>query len=540
MAARPPASKSATSSARNASSLTQDTPFLFLERPFVTPYKAFVEFSFDTLYVAVQSLARWYLSNGIKKGDVVCTLVESGIGHFAHNIALNSIGAIHAIINNRIPPTTVALYLAQNEFKTLVYDSASADSAREIESLCEIRTIFNEEPSNKLLDLPFDWPVKKHADDVAMICHSSGTTGTPKAIVYTHDQHFVAKRERLRQFVEDGHDRMVTAMPPAHSAGISYLMTAVMLELPTLVLSQLTGPSVAANIARFKPTIMTGFAQTWSSLAEQDLPAGAFSSVKRFYNTGYPPRRNHIAKLLRLAPGARFCDQYGSSELAMAQFERVSTPNDITPARCVGRPRWFVDDVKIVDASGASLPDRKVGFIAIKSPTLTPGYYKQPLLTELAKLGGYWLTGDVGYRTPEGDFYQLDRSYDVITTPCGPLYSLVTEEFLQTIPGVYDAIVIGANRFPLNVQSTVAIIVPERGQTVDPNAVLAKLRELDQFASDDLPPFTLCVAVVEDSSKIPVGCTGKALKRTLRDSFWGSYRAYMSGDRETFLDVAIR
>jgi 3-aminoavenalumate diazotase len=313
----------------------------------------------------------------------------------------------------------------------------------------------------------------------------------------------------------------------------------VMLEMRTFVLSELTGPSVAANIHSFAPTIVAGFAQTWSSLAELDLPAGRFNSVRRFYNTGDTPHEKHVAKMLRLAPAARFTDGYGSSELAMAQFEKVSTPNNVASKRCVGRPRWFVEAVIIVDAAGNPLPDGQVGYIAIKSPTLTPGYYNNVLLTQLGKLpGGYWLTGDVGYRTSEGDYYQVDRTYDVITTPSGPLYSLATEEFLQTIPGVHDAVVIGANRFPLNIQSTVAVVVPERGQTIDSSVVVDRLRALEQFNRDDLPPFTLCVAVVGDSSKVPVGCTGKVLKRALRDAFWGTYRAYTSGDRNTFLDVA--
>jgi hypothetical protein len=45
------------------------------------------------------------------------------------------------------------------------------------------------------------------------------------------------------------------------------------------------------------------------------------------------------------------------------------------------------------------------------------------------------------------------------------------------------------------------------------------------------------VAIVADINKLPVGCTGKMLKRSLRDSFWHIYRAYTSGDRDTFLDV---
>jgi long-chain acyl-CoA synthetase len=517
---------------------TSETPFLFLERPFVTPFgETFTEFSFDTLYAAVKSLAQWYISHGVKEGDIICTFVENGIGHFMHYLALNSIGATVAIINNKIPPAVVAQYMTQNGFKTLVFDRASEPNAKLAASLNGIRQINAEEASSRVVNLPADWPAKKLPDDVVMICHSSGTTATPKAILYTHEQHFIAKRERLKEFIEDADDRMVTGMPPAHSAGISYLMTAVMLELPTLVLSKLTGPSVAANVMQFKPSILTGFAQTWTSLAEQDLPAGIFSSVKRLYNTGDTPHHKHVSKMLRLAPSARFTDGYGSSELAMAQFEKVSTANDVASKRCLGRPRWFVDSVIIVDASGKPLPDGEVGYIAIKSPTLTPGYHNQPLLTQLGRLGAYWLTGDVGYKTAEGDYYQLDRSYDVITTPFGPLYSLATEEFLQTIPGVHDAVVIGANRFPLNIQSTVAVIVPERGQTIDPNVVLVKLRDLDQFDRDDLPPFGLCVAVVADSSKIPVGCTGKVLKRALRDSFWGMYRAYTLGDRNVFLDV---
>jgi hypothetical protein len=88
----------------------------------------------------------------------------------------------------------------------------------------------------------------------------------------------------------------------------------------------------------------------------------------------------------------------------------------------------------------------------------------------------------VGYRKEDGTYYQLDRSYDVITTPFGPLYSLDAEEFLlDTVSGVHDVVVVGPNRFPLNIQSTVVIVVPEKDQAIDPSAVLGKVRELNQF-----------------------------------------------------------
>src|SRR5262249_48596289 len=85
--------------ARELSS-TNDTPFLFLERPFVSPYgEDFVSFSYNALYSTVRSLAEWYVSHGIVKSDVVGTYLSNGIGHFMHYLALNSLGAVPAIIN---------------------------------------------------------------------------------------------------------------------------------------------------------------------------------------------------------------------------------------------------------------------------------------------------------------------------------------------------------------------------------------------------------------------------------------------------------
>jgi len=84
-------------------SKTRDVPFLFLERPFVSPYgEDFVSFSYNTLYSTVRSLAEWYVAHGIVKNDVVGTYLSNGIGHFMHYLAVNSLGAVPAIINCKL------------------------------------------------------------------------------------------------------------------------------------------------------------------------------------------------------------------------------------------------------------------------------------------------------------------------------------------------------------------------------------------------------------------------------------------------------
>jgi acyl-coenzyme A synthetase/AMP-(fatty) acid ligase len=516
---------------------TRTKPFFFLEKPFITPLgEMFAEFSLDTLRAAVKSLAQWYMAHGITNGAYVCTYLEEGISHFVHYLALNSIGAIPVLINGNMSPAIAAQYAKDNGYETFVFDPATDERTKISTMLAGLRQI-NSGGDGRAgsVGLAVDWPVRKVNDDTVMICHSSGTTAVPKAVTFKHEQFFIGKRERLKRFIEDPADRMVAAMPCSHSAGISYLMTATLLELPTFVLTALTGPSVATHIARFRPTIMNAFPQTWASLAGQDLPANAFATLRRFYNTGDSAHEAHIGKLLTLAPLARFADGFGASELGMALFEKVSRPGSVASRRCVGRPVPFAEPI-IIDPAGNSLPPGQVGYFAIKSPTLTHGYYNRPQLTQLCSFGPYWLTGDVGYRTEEGDFYQLDRGVDVVRTPFGPLYSLVTEEFLQAIPGVHDVTVIGAERTPMTAHATVALVIPATGRRVDPDFVLDKLHELELF-NRDLPAFTLCVAIVADAGKLPVGSTGKVLKRSLRDSFWSLHNAYTKGDRSTFREV---
>jgi acyl-coenzyme A synthetase/AMP-(fatty) acid ligase len=517
---------------------TRTKTFLYLEKPFITPFgEEFTEFSLHTLRAAVESLAQWYVAHGIEQGDYVCTYLENGIAQFAHYMALDSIAAIPVLVNCKMPPAILAQYADENGFDTVVFDRATEVATKGCKELSGLRQLNAEEPGpGRLHPLPDRWPVEQSGDFTVMVCHSSGTTGVPKAVIFGHEQHFFGKRERLKRFIEAPGERMVVGMPPSHSAGISYLMTATMLELPTFVLSELTGPSVAANVARFNGTILTGFPQTWASLAQQNLSGNSLPTLKRFYNTGDAAHEAHIGKLLTIAPAARFCDGLGASEMGMALFEKVSRLGAIASQRCVGRPVPFAEAI-IIDPAGNHLAAGEVGYFAISSPTITRGYHRRQQLTQLCSFGRYWLTGDVGYQSPEGDFYQVDRAVDVVNTAFGPLYSLVTEELLQALPGVHDATVIGVERTPMKVHSAVAMIVPAKDRPVEVASVLDLLRRLPVF-DRDLPPFTVCAAVLCEGHGLPAGPTGKILKRSLRDSFWRLYSAYAAGDRSTFRHVA--
>ncbi len=110
------------------------------------------------------------------------------------------------------------------------------------------------------------------------------------------------------------------------------------------------------------------------------------------------------------------------------------------------------------------LPDGTVGLLAVKSPSITAGYWHDERLTNTFKLNGYWLTGDVARRDREGNFYHLDRTVDVIDTLTGPVYSLPIEEVLLADCGdlVHDCSVIGIPA-PDGGQTPIAVVRLQAG-----------------------------------------------------------------------------
>ncbi len=523
-----------------ALSSTKDIPFLFLEKKFTTPYgNTFDQFSLSQLYQAVCDLAHWYYINGVSAKSYVCTYTAEGISPFIHFLALNSIGAIPVPINCQMPPQIAAAYAKSNSFNFFVFDADTNKHTGISHCLSDDIVSLNASTvdSSYKRQMLTNWPVEKASNDTIMICHSSGTTGVPKAVIFGHDQFFNGKRERLRTFLETSDERMLTAFPQAHSAGIAYMMTSTMLGLPTMVMTELTGKSLVTHLEQFRPTIMLGFPRTYVSLIEMNLAPNSFTSISRFYNTADSAHEAHIRGILALSPKARFFDGLGASELGMSCFWKISTSNSITSHRCVGKPAPYTT-TKVVDAQGAELPPGEIGYLSVKSFTLTPGYFNMPYFTKLClSTEGYWQTGDIGYFDDDGSFYHLDRASDVIMSVAGPVYSLELEEILQKVPSVLDAHVIGVNRLSTREQGLVALITSSESKRLDLTLVLQRIMKHKPLLNVSLPDYTVGACLLDSAFSIPLGSTGKVLKRSLRDSFWSNYRGFHQGDRSVFSKV---
>jgi long-chain acyl-CoA synthetase len=502
-----------------------DRPILFHSRQ-AASIGDIQEYSLSELRSRVVRYANWYSAHGVGPSSRVGVYAASGLYGLLHHFAITSIGAVTVLANPKMAPDMATRYFHRTQVNVIIGDAdrvaACAAAGADAALITVIDEIDREAP-------PSNTTMPEHAyqhapDDLILISHSSGTTGVPKPTVFVHRGFFVGKRERLWNFPSRRSDRMLTALPHSHSAGISYLSLALMLGLPTLMIDDVTGASVASAMNQFRPTIVLGFPVSLAALPTGQLSAEAKRDVHTWIGMGDASHEHHIRPLIQLGrrrhgrewlPGSTYVDGLGSSEMGMVLFKIAHTPETTHYDRMIGKPVAVVREAAVLDEHGSPLPSGKAGLLGVRTPSVTPGYWDEPELTEKARRSGYFLTGDVVRRDEDGNFYHLDRTPDVITTVDGPAYSLPIEEVVLKATGALDAAVVAVEDPEHPATARPIAVVLFSGLTPLPlDELLAQCNaELDRAG---LSPVRALV-VAADQSELPVGVTGKVLKRVLRE-----------------------
>jgi acyl-CoA synthetase (AMP-forming)/AMP-acid ligase II len=490
--------------------------------------------------------AKWYWANGVRPGEPVGIVVAEGLEPLLHYLALTALGAIPTAINDAMRPDVMVRYLDYVGVVGIVADDTTrlasayrADPRHRPRFLALAAEVQAFDASS--VELPERYPYEHAPDDVVGLIHSSGTTGTPKSTMLSHRSFWDGKQDRMLRFPAEPYDRLMSLMPHTHAGGLSYFLTAVLLGLPTVVMADWRRVVVEPVMEAFQPTMVASFPRTFVELATGDLPVKGAAKVHSWFNTGDSAHYGHIKRLVTLGErpaglikawllpkdhaageplkGSQFVDGLGSSEMGMALFGGLWTPETPRNDRCVGKPQPAVIKAAVLDDDGEEVPDGTVGLMAVITPSRTPGYWKNPRLTASFELNGYWLTGDVARRDAEGNFYHLDRTMDVIDTAAGPVYSLTIEEVLLADLGdvIRDCSVVGVPGPPGEGQRPIAV-VQLHAEAADWTAEAILERANKELAAVGLAALAH-LSIAREPADFPLGPTGKVLKRELRTKF---------------------
>jgi long-chain acyl-CoA synthetase len=515
------------------------------ERADIKPY------TLRELRTMVLRCVNWYQSRGVRPGTRVGVYTADGLLGLVQHIAITSLGGATVLANPKMAPDVAAHYFRRTETAMVIGDTelvwacqhawpggnggangdggTNRDGGTHGDGGGSGPVAFGDARAMSVDGKPASLDTVRYRHrpaDLILVSHSSGTTGVPKPASFTHKGFFVGKRERLWNFPSHRTDRLLTGLPHSHSAGISYLSLVLMLGLPTLMIDDRSGAAMAKAMNEFLPTIVLGFPLSLAELPIPELSAAAVGTVHTWIGMGDASHERHIRPLVALGrrpeptgggpSGSVYIDGFGSSEMGMVLFKAVHTAASSTYGRLVGKPVAVVRKAAVLDEAGNELPTGQAGLLGVRTPSVTPGYVNDPELTDNARRSGYFLTGDVVRRDERGNFYQLDRTPDVITTADGPAYSLPMEEVVLTATLALDAAVFAVDdpSTPGKSRPAGVVLFDDEEPRPGPEEILARCN--GALAERGLTELAALI-VATDRTDLPVGVTGKVLKRVLRD-----------------------
>ena len=487
---------------------------------------------------------------GVDGDQRVATFMWNNEEHLELYLTVPSMGAVLHALNIRLFPEQLVYVATHADDRVVVVDSSlAAPFAKLLAHLPAVRHVVVNGPVpaevrealaaggrgvhdyRALLDAEepqFEWPELDENVGAAM-CYTSGTTGNPKGVVYSHRSNYLhAMQLALASALSLSETEKVLAVVPlfhANAWGLPYgaLFSGASLVMPDRFLQPEPLATMLAaegvTCAAAVPTIWTGLLQHLDAVAAAGAPVD-LSALDRVLVGGAacPPALMHAFEERH---GVNVIHAWGMTETS--PLGTVAVP----PRRSSGEERWRYREsqgrlsplvqARLVGPAGEAVPwdGESVGELEVAGPWVTAEYYRVPgeeLDAETAaKFDDGWLrTGDVGSLTADGFLRLTDRAKDVIKSGGEWISSVDLENALMAHPKVKEASVVGVPDDHWGERPLATVVVVD-GEQVD----AAELRDFlaDKVARWQLPERWAFV------SEVPKTSVGKFDKKVLRRQY---------------------
>jgi len=474
---------------------------------------------------------------GVTGDQRVATFMFNNNEHLEAYLAVPSMGAVLHTLNVRLFPEQL-VYIANHaeddvvlvdavlvpllarllpEMKTVRHvivagacDRSPLDAASGVE-VHDYAELISGQPTT------YVWP-EVDERSAAAVCYTSGTTGNPKGVVYSHRSIWLHSMQvcMMQGLGLTDHDRVLAVVPQFHAMawGLPYaaFMSGASLLMPDRFLQ---AAPLAQLIEQERPTLAGAVPTIWSDLLRHlDANGGDMSSLREVVIGGSacPPS---LMKAFRERHGVQLVHAWGMTEtsplgsVARPPASATDAESEFAYRMTQGRLPASVE-ARLVGVDGDLMPwdGVSVGELEVRGPWVTGSYHLDP---DPEKFSDGWLrTGDVGTLTSDGFLTLTDRAKDVIKSGGEWISSVELENHLMAHPDVVEASVVGVPDEKWG-ERPLATVVLREGST----ATLAELRDFlgERVAKWQVPERW---AIVDE---VPKTSVGKFDKKTLRRQY---------------------
>lgn len=425
----------------------------------VYDYDNKVNYTYGALDKRSNKLSHYLIDKfGIKKGDRIGFCARNSIEFLDAFYATAKIGAILVTFNCLLKEEELLKLVESEAPKVIFYEDIYKKTVNRLRQKVSVEhfiilTSNNNHEEDISYENIMEYEKESHMiceslslEDIHMLIHTGGTTGTPKAAMISYRAILFNSLSEILTFGLNSSDSAYILLPFFHTGAWNAITLPLLFAGGKIIISKKFDPQTTLKIfAEEKPTVGLGVPTIFRMLINEPKFKEADLSSLKWMLTGAAPTPVDIMEKF-WDKGVKFAAAYGMTEvgpnnlafpMGEITIEEIKEKN-----RSVGKPMYF-NEVKIVDEKGNEVPDGECGELIWRSKLTFSGYWNDEVETKNTIRNGWVFSGDIARKDEEGYYYIKGRNKNMYITGGENIFPIEIEEEIYKHPAVNEVCVIG-------------------------------------------------------------------------------------------------
>jgi fatty-acyl-CoA synthase len=500
--------------------------------------------NYSQVYDRVKRMSSALESLGTNPGDRIAVLGWNDHRYYESYFSITGIGAVMLELNQRLAINDLDYIIKHSKAKGILIDESLLELGNALmkNNKFDFSIIMSDDPTKLSIeiknnvynyeDLIKSNSPKKNYEEIdeksaATACYTSGTTGKPKGVYYSH-RSLILHGWGINGVINfKPEDTFAAIVPMFHANGWGAHIAATMMGSKIVLPGRYTPDSLANILINEGVTAAAGAPAILIPLLEvlrKMEPRPKLNNIRFVSGATEPP----LALMMQLKEfGINITHAYGATEttplvtanLPKIKIKQLSEDVQIEYARKQGLPIFGVE-VKIIDPAGNELPwdGKSIGELIIRGPWVAKQYYNDERSRE-SFINNWWKSGDAATIDENGYVKIVDRIKDLIKSGGEWISSIDLENYLMAHPAVLEASVVGVPHPKWEERPIALVVLREQYRNKNYNELEKELKEhlSKRFAKWQIPDKIFFV------NEIPKSSTGKFDKKTIRSQYKNIY-----------------